>query len=62
MGTGATQAAPATAMGGGVAQGMQSIGATCGICQQPAVQQGLFIVAAVFFLVFWHTHLRSMMD
>lgn len=62
MGTGASSAAPATAAPGGVSQGIQSIGATCGICQMPAVKMGLFLVAIVAFWVFWHSHLKSVME
>lgn len=62
QGTGPTMAAPATASAGGVAQGVTSIGATCAVCQNPTVRQGLFLLALVMLWVFWHTHLHSMMD
>lgn len=63
MGTGPTAAKPATAAGAGtVAQGITSLGATCAICQNPTVQQGLFLFALVMLWVFWHTHLHSLLD
>jgi len=62
QGTGPTMAAPATAAAGGVAQGITSLGTTCAVCQQPAVKQGLFILAMILLLVFWHTHIHSLMD
>jgi len=62
QGTGSSQTAPATSAPGGVSQGIQSIGATCGICQNPIVKAGLFFVAILAFWVFWHTHLKSVME
>ena len=62
QGTGGTQAAPATASAGGVAQGITSLGATCSVCQNPTVRQFLFFVLIVAAIVFWHTHIRSLMD
>lgn len=62
MGTGATQAAPATASAAGVAQGITSLGTSCAFCNSSAGKQMLFFVALVLILVFWHTHLHSMME
>ena len=62
QGTGGTSAAPATAAPGGVAQGVTSLGATCAVCQMPAVRQGLFFVGVLLLLIFWHAHIHSLMD
>lgn len=62
QGTGGTAAAPATADAGGVAQGVTSLGATCAVCQHPAVRQGLFLAAIVLAWIAWHTHLHSLLD
>lgn len=62
QGTGSSMAAPATAAPGGVSQGMQTIGMTCGICQNPMVRAGLFFVAIALLWTFWHTHLKSVME
>lgn len=62
MGTGASDGAPATAAPGATQQGASSIGITCGICNNPVVKMGLFFVAMLAFWIFWHTHLRSVME
>ncbi len=62
QGTGATSAAPATATAGGAPQDSTSIGTTCTMCSQPAVQQGLFFIAILLLLIGWHSHLYSMVE
>lgn len=62
QGTGATQAAPATAAAGATPQGETSMGTTCGICKQPAARQGLFFVGVVLLALAWHFHLHSMLE
>ena len=62
-GTGATAAAPATAANAAATpQGSQSIGITCGICQQPVARQGIFFLAVVLLALAWHFHLHSMLE
>jgi F0F1-type ATP synthase membrane subunit c/vacuolar-type H+-ATPase subunit K len=62
QGTGGTAAAPATATSGGVMQGVTSLGATCAVCQNPTVRQGLFFLAVVLLAVFWFSHIHSLLD